>query len=152
MTQRLDYERVGSAGLKALGGVYQHVARSGLPKDLVDLVYLRVSQINGYAYCIDTHSRDLIKDQVPVAKIMLVSVWREAGDMFSDREKVALQWAEAVTLVSQTHIPDVDFQAAAAQFDEKELVDLTIAVGLMNTYNRIAIGFRRGPAAAAPSA
>ena len=152
MTQRLDYERVGSAGLKALGGVYQHVARSGLPKDLVDLVYLRVSQINGCAYCIDTHSRDLIKDQVPVAKIMLVSVWREAGDMFSDREKVALQWAEAVTLVSQTHIPDVDFQAAAAQFDEKELVDLTIAVGLMNTYNRIAIGFRRGPAAAAPSA
>ena len=132
--------------MKALGGVYVYVAKSGLPKSLIDLVYLRVSQINGCAYCIDTHSRDLMQQDVPVSKIFLATVWREAGSMFSDREKAALQWAESLTLVSQTHIPDADYQAAAAQFDEKELVDLTIAVGLINTFNRIAIGFRRGPA------
>ena|SRR5438132_865676 len=132
--------------MKALGGVYVYVAKSGLPKSLIDLVYLRVSQINGCAYCIDTHSRDLMQQDVPVSKILLATVWREAGSMFSDREKAALQWAESLTLVSQTHIPDADYQAAAAQFDEKELVDLTIAVGLINTFNRIAIGFRRGPA------
>jgi AhpD family alkylhydroperoxidase len=145
MTQRLDYQHIAPGGVKALGGVYMYVANSGLSATLLDLVYLRVSQINGCAYCIDSHSRDLMKKQVPVSKIMLTAAWHEAGDIFSDQEKAALQWAETVTLVSQTHIPDAAYQAAAAHFSEKELVDLTIAVGLINTYNRIAIGFRRGP-------
>jgi AhpD family alkylhydroperoxidase len=145
MTQRLDYQHIAPGGVKALGGVYSYVANSGLPATLLDLVYLRVSQINGCAYCIDSHSRDLMKKQVPVSKIMLTAAWHEAGDIFSDQERAALQWAETVTLVSQTHIPDAEYQAAAAHFSEKELIDLTIAIGLINTYNRVAIGFRRGP-------
>ena len=148
MTQRIDYQAVSPAGLRAIGGVYQHVAKSGLPQEIVDLVYLRVSQINGCAYCINMHAQDLLKNGVPVRKVTLVQAWREAGDLFSDRERAALQWAESVTLISGTHAPDEDFAAVSAQFSEKEVVDLTIGIGLMNVYNRIAIGFRRPPDAA----
>jgi len=81
---------------------------------------------------------------------MLVSAWRDTGALFSSRERAALQWAEALTLIPQTGAPDPDYQAAAAQFSEKELVDLTIAISLMNVYNRIAIGFRCGPETAFP--
>jgi len=145
MAQRSQYQTVAPAGMKALGGVYMYVARSGLPKDLVDLVYLRASQINGCAYCIDEHTRDLLKGSISVKKLMLVSAWREAGGVFSDRERAALSWTEAVTLISETGAPDADYAAAAAYFNEKELADLTIAIGLINAYNRIAIGFRRPP-------
>lgn len=148
MSQRLDYQSVAPEGVSALGHVYQYVAKCGLSRSLVDLVYLRVSQINGCAYCVDMHSRDALKDGMAVAKLMLVSVWREAGNLFSDRERAALRWAETVTLVSQTAVPDADFQAVGAEFNEKELADLTIAIGLMNAYNRIAISFRRGPSPA----
>src|ERR1700733_7778841 len=108
MTQRVDYQKLSTAGLRALGGVYVYIENSGLPKTLIDLVFLRCSQINGCAYCIDLHSRDLLKGGVAVEKMMLVSAWREAGDIFSDKEKAALQWAESVTLISQTHAPDED--------------------------------------------
>ena len=150
MTQRLDYEAVAADGVRALGGVHRYVAKSGLPPDLIDLAYLRVSQINGCPYCIDMHTRDALKHGVAVEKLMLVSAWRDTGALFSPRERAALQWAEALTLIPQTGAPDPDYQAAAAQFNEKELVDLTIAISLMNAYNRIAIGFRRGPDTASP--
>lgn len=145
MTQRLDYQKLSPAGVRALGGVHVYVANSGLPKTLVDLVYLRASQINGCAYCIDMHTRDLVKEGVALEKLMLLSAWREAGDIFSEKERAALQWTEAVTLISQTSAPDEAFAAAQAQFAPKELSDLTIAIGLINTYNRIAISLRRGP-------
>ena len=93
---------------------------SGLPKALIDLVFLRASQINGCAYCIDMHSRDLLKGGIAVEKMMLVSAWREAGDI-TDKEKAALQWAEAVTLISETHAPDEAFAAVSAQFQPKEI-------------------------------
>ncbi|HEY4891820.1 MAG TPA: carboxymuconolactone decarboxylase family protein, partial [Reyranella sp.] len=111
MTQRLDYQKLSTAGLRALGGVYMYIVNSGLPKTLIDLVFLRASQINGCAYCIDMHSRDLLKEGVAVEKLMLVSAWREAGDIFTDKEKAALGWAEAVTLISQSHAPDEAFAA-----------------------------------------
>ena len=145
MTQRLDYQKLSPAGVRALGGVYMYVSSSGLPKALVDLVFLRASQINGCAYCIDSHTRDLVKEGVPLEKLMLVSAWREAGDIFSEKERAALQWTEAVTLIAQTSAPDDAFAVVQAQFEPKELSDLTIAIGLINTYNRIAISFRRGP-------
>jgi len=91
MTQRIDYQKLSTPGLRALGGVYMYIANSGLPKALIDLVFLRASQINGCAYCIDMHSRDLLKGGVAVGKMMLVSAWREAGDIFTDKEKAALQ-------------------------------------------------------------
>ena len=149
MTQRMDYNAASPAGMKALGGVYGHVMQSGLPKILVDLVYLRVSQINGCAYCIDMHSRDLLKEGVNVEKLVLVPAWREAGALFDATERAALAWAESVTRVAETGVPDADYAAAASVFGERQLADLTIAIGLMNAYNRMAISFRAVPFAAA---
>ncbi|MGB9107225.1 MAG: carboxymuconolactone decarboxylase family protein [Telluria sp.] len=149
MTQRMDYNAATPGGMKALGGVYGHIMQSGLPKTLVDLVYLRVSQINGCAYCIDMHSRDLLKEGVSIEKLVLVPAWREAGALFSATERAALAWAETVTRVADTGVPDLDYEAAASVFDERQLADLTIAIGLMNAYNRMAISFRAVPAAAA---
>lgn len=149
MSIRLDYAKISPEGYKALGGVYVAVQKSGLPKELVDLVYLRSSQINGCAYCIDMHSRDLLKSGLAVDKLVLVPVWRDSGAVFSPRERAALAWAESVTGVAQTGIPDADYDAAAAEFSDKELTDLTYAIGLMNVFNRLAIAFRTPPAAAA---
>jgi AhpD family alkylhydroperoxidase len=145
MTQRLDYQKLSAAGVRAVGGVYMYVVNSGLPKELVDLVFLRASQINGCAYCIDTHSRDLQKAGVAVDKIMLLSAWREAGDLFTAKEKAALRWAEEVTLVSETHASDEAFAALSAEFQPKEISDLTLAIGLINLFNRLSVGFRRPP-------
>lgn len=142
---RLDYTKASPGGVKALGGVYGYVVQSGLEDVLVMLVYLRVSQINGCAYCLDMHTHDLIKKGVTPAKLALVQVWQEAGPLFSDREKAALAWAESITRVAETQVPDDDFNAAAAVFNEKELADLTVAIGLMNAFNRLAITFRRTP-------
>lgn len=147
MTQRLDYQKIAPNGVKALGGVYGYVMQSGLPAELVDLVYLRVSQINNCAYCLDMHTRDLMKKGVKIEKLALLQAWEEAGHLFSERERAALAWAETVTRVSETGVPDQAFQAARAVFEEKELVDLTLAIGLMNTYNRMAISFRNTPQA-----
>jgi AhpD family alkylhydroperoxidase len=147
MTSRLDYTQIAPAGVKALGGVYGYVLQSGLPADLVDLVYLRVSQINNCAYCLDMHTRDLLKKGVKIEKLALVQAWAEGGALFSPAERAALAWAESVTRVADTGVPDSAFEAARAVFDEKQLVDLTIAIGLMNTYNRLAISFRNTPQA-----
>ena len=147
MSQRMNYNTVAPAGMKALGSVYGYVAQSGLPARLIDLVYLRVSQINGCAYCIDMHSRDLLKAGLSVEHLVLVPVWQEAGTIFSEAERAALAWAETVTRVAETGVPDDAYRAAAAAFEQKELADLTIAIGLMNTFNRMAISFRTTPTA-----
>ncbi len=152
MSKRIDYVTAAPGGVKALGGVYGYILQSGLPKQLVDLVYLRVSQINGCAYCIDMHSRDLLKSGLPVEKLVLVPVWREAESLFDTKEQAALAWAETVTRVAETHIPDEDYEAAHAAFTDKELSDLTIAIGLMNLFNRFGIGFRKTPEAVAAAA
>ena len=148
MSNRIDYAKASPGGYKAFGGVYLHVQKCGLPQELIDLVYLRVSQINGCAYCIDMHSRDLLKLGASTEKLVLVPVWRDAGAVFSDRERSALAWAEAVTRVAETGIPDADYAAAATAFGEKELADLTYAIGLMNAFNRFGVAFRSTPAAA----
>ena len=121
--------------------------QSGLPAVLVDLVYLRISQINNCAYCLDMHTRDLVKKGQKIEKLALVQAWAEAGNLFDERERAALAWAETVTRVAETGVPDEAFQAARAVFEERELVDLTIAIGLMNAYNRLAISFRNTPQA-----
>ena len=147
MSLRLDYNAASAGGMKALGSVYGYVQRSGLGRDLVNLVYLRVSLINGCAYCIDMHSRDLLEHGMAIAKLVLVPAWREGGRLFDDRERAALDWAETVTRVSATGVPDQDYENARAVFSADELSDLTIAIGLMNAYNRLAISFRNPPAA-----
>jgi len=149
MTPRMNYTAIAPGGMKALGSVHAYISRSGLPATLIDLVYLRVSQINGCAYCIDMHSRDLLRANVPVEKLLLVSAWDEAGSLFDDQEKAALKWAEVVTRVSDTRVPDEAYAEARAAFTEKQLADLTIAISLMNAYNRMAISFRALPLGAA---
>jgi len=144
---RLDYNRTAPAGAKALGSVYGYVMQSGLPDELVVLVYLRVSQINNCAYCLDMHTRELLKIGVTVEKLALVQAWEEGGSLFSETERAALAWAESVTRVAETGVSDSAYQAARRVFDEKQLVDLTIAISLMNAYNRMAISFRNTPQA-----
>ena len=147
MSQRIDYNRIAPQGVQALGSVYNYVTQSGLSPVLVDLVYLRVSQINNCAFCLDMHTRSLLKKGQKIEKLALLQAWPEAGDLFDERERAALAWAETVTLVAQTGIPDEAYQAVSAVFNEREIVDLTIAIGLINTYNRISISFRGTPQA-----
>lgn len=149
MSSRLNYVKASPDIYKTFGGVHASLQKSGLPKELIDLVYLRVSQINGCAYCIDMHSRDLLKAGLAVEKLVLVPVWHESGALFSPRERAALAWSETVTRVAETGIPDADYEAAAAEFNDKELADLTYAIGLMNAFNRFGVAFRPTPAAAA---
>jgi AhpD family alkylhydroperoxidase len=152
MSHRIDYAKAAPEGYKAYFGVYTAVQKSGLPKELIDIVYLRISQINGCAFCIDMHSRDLLKSGLAIDKLVLVPGWREGGALFSARERAALAWAETVTRVADTGVPDAEYQAATAEFNEKELADLTYAIGLMNAFNRLGVAFRATPAAAAQAA
>ena len=147
MPQRLNYNQIAPTAVKLLREVYGYVMQSGLQAELVDLVYLRVSQINSCAYCLDMHTRALIKKGVKIEKLALVQAWAEASHLFSERERAALAWAETVTRVAETGVPDEAFQTAHAAFEAKELVDLTIAIGLMNAYNRMAVSFRNTPQA-----
>lgn len=147
---RANYYALAPDAMKAMGSVHHYVTeKSGLPKELVELVFLRVSQINGCAFCIDMHSRDLVNEGVPVDKLLLVPVWHEAAYLFSEREQAALKWAEVVTEIGEEHVPDEDYAAAAAVFEPKELVDLTVTIAIMNAYNRMGITFRMKPAAKA---
>jgi AhpD family alkylhydroperoxidase len=149
MSERMDYSQVAPRGVKALGGVHAYVAQSGLPPVLLTLVYLRVSLINGCAYCIDMHSRELRELGASPEKIALVPAAGEAGELFDARERAGLAWAEVVTRISATGAPDDAYTQVSEHFDDKELADLTIAIGLMNAYNRLAISFRTPPAALA---
>ena len=149
MGNRIDYAKASPEGYRAFGGVYAAVQKSGLEKAFVDLVYLRVSQMNGCAFCIDMHTRDLLKSGLTVDKLALLPVWRDAGDVFDRRERAALAWAEAVTRVAESGVPDAAYEAVAGEFGDKELADLTYAIGLMNAFNRFGVAFRSTPAAAA---
>jgi len=144
----MDYAKASPDGIAAIRNVRNYVAKSGLSQNLIDLVYQRVSQINGCAYCLDMHARDLIKSGMPIEKLTLLQAWREGGKLFDERERAALAWAETVTRVAETGVPDADFEAVAGHFTEKELADLTFAIGLMNLLNRVAISFRATPQAA----
>lgn len=139
---RLNWNAIAPEGAKALASVHHYVTKNtGLPEELIHLVFLRVSQINGCAYCIDLHSRDLRKT-MSVDKVTLVPVWEDAPHLFSDQQRAALAWAEEVTRVSETHASDEAYAAASAAFSDKELVDLTIAIATMNAYNRLGVPFR----------
>jgi AhpD family alkylhydroperoxidase len=145
MELRLDYASVSPEAAKSFRGAHHYIAHCGLEPGLIHLVYLRVSQINGCAYCVDLHMRDALRDGDDFRRINSVITWREAP-FFTPRERAALAWAESLTLVAETRAPDADYDNAKAEFSEKELVDLTYAIALMNALNRVAIGFRRGPA------
>jgi AhpD family alkylhydroperoxidase len=149
VSNRINYAKASPEGYKAFAQVHGTLGKSSLPKDLINLVYLRVSQINGCAYCIDMHSRDLLEAGLTTQKLVLIPVWEHAGEVFSPRERIALAWAETVTRLDESGVPDADYAAAAAEFNDKELADLTYAIGLMNAFNRFGVAFRSLPAAAA---
>ena len=148
LSPRMDYSEfvdtaVGVApALQALG---KAVDASGLEKPLTELIKLRASQINGCAYCVDLHTADARKGGEDDRRLATVSVWHETP-FFTDRERAALAWTEAVTLVAETRVPDDVWQAVRAQFSDAELVDLTLLVSTINTWNRLAISFRKLPA------
>jgi AhpD family alkylhydroperoxidase len=122
----------------------RYVDDSGLERSLLELVRLRVSQINGCAYCVDMHTKDARAIGETEQRLYCLSVWRETS-FYSPRERAALEWTEALTLISETHVPDEVYNAARPHFTDKELADLTLAVVLINGWNRFAIGFRDEP-------
>lgn len=145
---RANWFAVSPEGAKAVGVLHHHVVNeTQLPSTLIHLVFLRVSQINGCAHCIDIHTRDLLKEGMSVDKMVLVPVWHEAQYLFTEQERAALAWSEEVTRVSETHASDEAYAAALAVFGEKDLVDLTLTIAAMNAINRLGISFRLKPRA-----
>jgi AhpD family alkylhydroperoxidase len=130
--------------LKSLYDIEVYLRKSTLEAELRELVKLRVSQINRCAYCIIYHRRDALKLGVTERKIHLLNAWQEASE-YSDRERVALAWAEAVTLISVHHLPDDVYAEGVRVFSERELVDLNLAVMSINSWNRLSIAFRYEP-------
>ena len=141
MSARLDYFSVEPQLVKAMAGLSQKIAEAGLEHSLLELVKLRASQINGCAFCVDMHARDARKAGETEQRLHLVAVWREAS-LFSPRERAALAWTEALTRVADTHAPDEDYARLDEHFSDAEKVKLTLLIGVINTWNRIAIGFR----------
>ena len=141
MTMRLNYGVVAPEAVKAMLGLEQAVKDMGLEPRLFHLVKLRASQINGCAYCINMHSNEARADGDTQQRLDLLSVWRETN-FFDERERAALAWTEALTLIAETNAPDAEYEALAAVFDEKERVAITLAVAAINGWNRFAIGFR----------
>jgi AhpD family alkylhydroperoxidase len=142
--ERADFKRIAPAADAALLALSRAAADAGLEKDLLELVKLRASQINGCAFCLQLHltiARDL---GIPSAKLDLLVAWREAG-LFSSREQAALDWTETLTGVSGGGVPDETYAAARAQFSEAELAFLTAAIGAINAWNRVAVAYRFTP-------
>ena len=150
MQTRLNVLNASPTAVEAMLGLTSHLAESGLERSLLRLVEMRASQINGCAYCLDMHSKDARADGETEQRLYLLDAWRETP-FFSERERAALEWTEALTMVSTSHVPDEIYGIARAQFSERELVDLTLAVVAINGWNRICIGFRVEPGTYQPS-
>ncbi len=144
MNTRLNYYHVSPAAVKAMMELEGFVKQSGLDQTLLNLVKLRASQINGCAYCVDLHSSEAKKSGETERRMNALSVWQEAP-FFTEKERAALAWTEAVTLLSQTHVPDAIYQEIKSHFTEKEIVDLTMAIVTINGWNRLAVSFRMQP-------
>lgn len=141
MESRLNYAKAAPEAVAAMREVEAYVRRSTLEKPLLELVKMRASQINGCAFCLDMHSKDARAAGETEQGLYALSAWEEAP-FFTERERAALAWTEAVTLVSQGHVSDEVYEQARKLFTEKELVDLTMAVVAINGWNRLAISFR----------
>jgi len=141
---RIDFYKVSPEAIKAMMGLEGFINKCGLDKALLDLIKLRVSQINGCVFCVDMHCADALKGGESQRRLNAVAIWHEAP-FFTERERAALAWAEAVTLISETHVPDEVYQEMLKHFGEKELVDLTVAIVTINGWNRMAVSFRKLP-------
>ncbi|HEU4455875.1 MAG TPA: carboxymuconolactone decarboxylase family protein [Longimicrobium sp.] len=144
MQARFNAAKAAPGALQAMLQLQGYVERSGLDHTLVHLVKMRASQINGCAYCIDMHSKDALAMGESAQRLLALDAWRETP-FFTERERAALAWTEAVTLVHQGHVPDAVYEEARRHFGEEELVNLTMAVIAINAWNRVAIPFRTVP-------
>src|SRR5215469_16398664 len=145
MEQRLDFYKANPHAINALLALEDRIGKSSLEKSLAELVRLRASQINGCAFCVDMHTTDARKGGETDRRLAAVVVWRETP-FFTDRERAALEWTEAVTLVSQDRVPNGVWDAVKPHFSDEEIVDLTLLVAAINSWNRFAISFRKLPA------
>jgi AhpD family alkylhydroperoxidase len=150
MNSRIEYAHASPDGMQALYQLENYVKQSGLEQGLLDLVKTRVSQINGCAYCLDMHTKDARSRGEVEQRLYALDAWRETP-FFSERERAGLAWAETVTRVAESHVPDEAFKQARQHFTEKELVDLTLAIVAINGWNRLAIAFRKAPGTYQPS-
>ncbi|WP_257669986.1 carboxymuconolactone decarboxylase family protein [Parapedobacter tibetensis] len=140
MEQRLNFNETGVDAMKALYNIAVHLGKSTIEKNLLELIYFRVSQINGCAFCLDMHSKDLRAKGETEQRLYALSSWRETP-FYSEKEQSALAWAETLTQLNNGLLPDDIYAEAGKHFTEKELVDLTLAVTTINTYNRFNIAF-----------
>lgn len=141
MQERFNGAKVAPGAYKAMLGLEQYLHQSGLDEKLLDIIKLRASQVNGCAYCIDMHWKDLRALGETEQRLYGLDAWRESP-YYTDRERAALAWTEAVTLITQGHVPDEVYESVRQQFSEKELADLTLAIAAINAWNRIAISSR----------
>lgn len=151
MQTRLDTQKAAPAAIRAMSALEAYVHKSSrLEPSLLELVRFRASQINGCAYCLDMHSKDARANGESEQRLYALSAWEETP-FFTDRERAALAWTEAITLISQSHAPDEVYEEARRHFTEEELVNLTVAIITINGWNRMAIGFRAIPGEYQPS-
>jgi AhpD family alkylhydroperoxidase len=141
MKPRMNFYEKGFKAMKPLFSLGAYLSKSIVEQSLLDLVSFRVSQINGCTYCLDMHSKDLRAHGETEQRLYMLDAWREAP-LYTDRERAALAWAEAVTKLEKNNVPDDDYEEVLNQFSEEELVDLTLAVIGINSYNRINVAFR----------
>ena len=146
---RIAYYKVTPDGFKHLLALENYLSQCGLEKSLLELVKLRASQINGCAYCIDMHSKDALAAGETTQRLVSLDAWSETP-FYTDRERAVLAWCETVTQISETHAPDEAFAAVSEHFNEVELVNLTLAIAAINSWNRIAISFRTVPGSYEP--
>ncbi|BBN56238.1 alkyl hydroperoxide reductase AhpD [Pseudomonas chlororaphis subsp. aurantiaca] len=146
MQPRIDFYTASPDALKAMIALETAVSKLPLEKSLIELVKLRASQINGCAFCVDMHTADARKSGETERRLYAVLVWRETP-FFTDRERAALAWTESLTRVSETHAPDADYALLSSQFSPSEQVDLSLAIATINSWNRLAVGFRKMPQA-----
>lgn len=142
--ERLDYSEISPELYQAYLGLERLLRRAGFDRKLLELVKLRASQLNGCAYCLDLHGRTALRIGEEPRRLFQLGAWRESG-VFTPRERAALAWTEALTVVGVDHVPDTVYQEARSQFSERELVDLSWVVVAINGWNRIAIAFRTPP-------
>lgn len=142
--ERINFKRLVPAAYRAMLALESYVHQSGLEESLLELVKMRASQINGCAYCLDMHSKDARAAGETEQRLYVLPAWREAP-FYSEKERAALAWTEAVTLVSETHVPDDVYELARKQFSDEELVNLTMAIVAINGWNRLEVSFRGVP-------
>jgi AhpD family alkylhydroperoxidase len=141
---RLNAYEAAPDAMRAVQRVEAYIQQCGLEKRLIELVKMRASQINGCAYCLHVHSADARRAGETEQRLYLLNAWHEAP-LYTERERAALAWTEALTLVEETHAPDSTYDEVRQHFKDKELADLTTLIGLINLWNRLAIGFRYRP-------